>query len=124
VVSMLLRSDRDGVLRFATLQGEMGQAWLKAHGLPADDFDSLVLVRDWESADSAYLMRTDGLAVALRAAGGPVVLAALLRILPRALRDAGYRVVARLRRRLFGPWKVKPLGRPEWPGRFIDGSRT
>lgn len=124
VVAMLLRRDRRGALRFATLQSAVGQAWLKAHGLPAGDFDSLVLVLDWEAAGPGFLLRTDGLVAALEAAGGSAGLAALLRILPRPWRDAGYRIVARLRRRIFGTWKEARLSRPEWAARFIDGSRS
>jgi predicted DCC family thiol-disulfide oxidoreductase YuxK len=69
-------------------------------------------------------MRTDGLVAALRACGGAGRALALVRFIPRALRDGAYRCVARTRYRLFGAWRPRPLSRPEWAARFIDGSRS
>jgi predicted DCC family thiol-disulfide oxidoreductase YuxK len=120
IVRWLLRLDRGGVLRFAPLQGPAAQGFLRQHGLPADDFDSLVFVPDWSCrAEKNYLLRTDGVVAALRAAGVPRR-AAWLALWPRALRDAGYRLVARLRYRIFGEWKPDPLSQPEWTARFLD----
>ncbi len=125
-VRFLLRIDRRGVLRFSTLQGGPGQAWLRAHGLPAGDFDSLVFVRDWDGAgnarDGGYALRTDAIVAALAACGGAGRALAWIRFFPRSWRDGAYRLVARLRYRLFGEWKPRPLPRPEWKDRFITDS--
>jgi predicted DCC family thiol-disulfide oxidoreductase YuxK len=43
----------------------------------------------------------------------------LLALLPGAVRDAGYRLVARWRYQVFGPWRPAPLPRPEWAARFL-----
>ena len=45
VVRLLLRLDRRGRLRFASLQGPEGQAYLRAQGLLTRDFSTLVFVR-------------------------------------------------------------------------------
>ncbi|MCX6951812.1 MAG: DCC1-like thiol-disulfide oxidoreductase family protein [Verrucomicrobia bacterium] len=121
-VRLLLRWDRPGRLRFAPLQGELAQTYLRAHGLPDKDFDSLVWVPDWARRDRAdFRLRTDGVIAALRAAGGLArILAAALAVFPRPWRDAGYRAVARSRYRLFGEWRPRPLARPEWQARFLD----
>ncbi len=120
-VRLLLRIDRRGVLRFAALQGGPAQAWLRSHGLPTADFDSMVFVRDWDAPGGgpAYLLRTDALAAALQACGGVGRLLAWIRFIPRPWRDPGYRLVARLRHRLFGAWVPRPLPRPGWKDRFI-----
>ncbi len=123
-VGFLLRIDRRGVLRFATLQGAPGQAWLRSHGLPLGDFQSMVLVRDWEGGSADHEFRTDALVAALQACGGVGRALAWIRVVPRAWRDAAYRVVARLRYRVFGVWNGAPLARPEWAARFVDGSRS
>jgi predicted DCC family thiol-disulfide oxidoreductase YuxK len=122
VVRLLLRLDRRGVLRFAALQGAPAQEFLRAHGLPTEDFSTLVLVPDWaRRSEENYLLRTDGAVVALWMCGGASrVLAAMLRAIPRSLRDAGYRFVARTRYRFFGPWRACPLPRREWTKRFIE----
>lgn len=121
VVAVLLRTDRRRRLRFAALQSPPAQAFLAAHGLPTEDFDSLVFVPDWAHRERGdFAQRTDGVIGALRACGGGGrIWAALLAIWPRAWRDAGYAWVARNRKRLFGP-ALSPLpARAEDAGRFI-----
>jgi predicted DCC family thiol-disulfide oxidoreductase YuxK len=123
-VRALLRIDRRGTLRFATLQGAPGQAWLRAHGLALDNFGSLVFVRDWEGGTGGpgdYALRTDGLAEALSACGGIGTVLAWMRFIPSPIRDGAYRLVSRLRYRIFGEWRPRPLARAEWASRFIDG---
>ena len=121
VVRWLLRIDRRGRLRFAPLQGPDAQAYLAAHGLPTRDFSTLVFVPDWERRERPdFRLRTDGVVAALRACGGAGAwLAALLAIVPAPCRDAGYRLVARWRFRIFGPWRQCPLPKPEWRARFF-----
>ena len=120
VVRRLLKFDEHGVLRYAPLQGSAAQEFLRTHGLPANDFESLVFVPDWSRRhERDYLLRTDGVIAALRAVGAARHAVPLV-IMPRALRDAGYRLVARWRHRIFGPWKACPLPRPEWAKRFLE----
>jgi predicted DCC family thiol-disulfide oxidoreductase YuxK len=119
VVRLLLRSDRAARLKFAPLQGAPAQAYLKKQGLPTADFDSLVFVPDWNTqAAGAYQQRTDGALSAAAVAGGAWRLITWLRVLPRALRDAVYKLVARSRYALFGKYVSTPL-KPEWRGRFL-----
>lgn len=123
LVRLLLRLDRRRHLRFAPLQGPAAQAYLKAHGLPTVDFDTLTFVPDWNQREQpAFLLRTAGVVAALRTTGNGFagVVAALLAIVPDTIRDAVYRLVARIRYRLFGPWRPIPLARPEWTERFLD----
>ncbi len=122
LVRLLLRLDPRGRLRFAALQGVAAQSYLREHGLATTDFDTLIFVPDWASRDRPdFLARTTGVIAALRAVGGGIArpLAALLAIFPAKVRDAGYRVVARWRYRIFGPWRDRPLARPEWAERFL-----
>ncbi len=122
-VRLLLALDRRGVLRFAPLQGPTAQAYLRTHGLPAGDFETLVFVPDWARHDRReYLLRTDGVVGALRACDHPAAkVLAWMRIIPRRLRDAGYRCVAHTRYRIWGRWDATcPLPRKEWRGRFWE----
>lgn len=120
-VRLLLRLDRRGRLRFAPLQGAPAQAYLRRQGLAEEDFDSLVFVPDWSRPEPAdYLRRTDGVVAALKACGGfGAALGRALGAVPATWRDAGYRLVARWRYRLWGEWRPRPLARPEWAGRFL-----
>ncbi len=122
-VRLLLRLDRRGALRFAPLQGPAAQTYLRAHALPTDDFETLVFIPDWKQRERPeHLLRTDGVVGALRACGSPAADGlAWLRVVPRGLRDAGYRLVARTRQRFFGKWdSTCPLPRPEWRARFFE----
>lgn len=128
VVRLLLRLDRRGVLHFAPLQGPAAQDFLRAHRLPTEDFSSMVFVPDWHEANAAgpagtgqpsFLLYTDG-AIAALCACGRTGLAATLRLLPRRWRDAIYRLVGHARYKIFGPWRPRPLPRPEWQGRFFS----
>ena len=122
LVRVLLRLDRAGRLRFAPLQGSAAQGYLRAHGLPTADFDTLIFVPEWNRrAEARPLVRTAGVIAALRSVGsrGARALAAGLALFPAAVRDAGYRAVGRWRYRIFGPWVPRPLAQPEWATRFL-----
>jgi predicted DCC family thiol-disulfide oxidoreductase YuxK len=122
IVRLLLRLDRRGVLRFAALQSEPAQEFLRTHGLPTEDFSTMVFVPDWaRRSEKRFALRTDGVAGALwMCGGGSRVLAALLYMIPRLVRDAVYKFVSRTRYKFFGPWRACPLPRPEWAKRFIE----
>ena len=122
VVRLLLRLDRQARLRFAPLQGPAAQAYLRTHGLPTAEFDTLVYVPEWARRDRPeFLLRTAGVIAALRAAGGVGrPLAATLALLPAAWRDAAYRGVGRWRYRIFGAWRPRPLPRAGWAAQFLD----
>jgi len=120
VVRLLLRTDRAGRLRFATLQGEKGQAYLRLWDLPTQDFDSLVFAPDWSAPDRfAPRLRTDGALAAAAAIGGVWRLITWVRLLPVWVRDPVYRLVARTRYSLFGEYQPSPLPDPEWAKRFL-----
>lgn len=116
---VLLKKDREARLRFAPLQGAYGQAALRAHGLPTEDFDSLVFLPAGIAGPA--VLRSDGALAALEAlGGGHARLARIERRVPVAIRDLGYRIVARLRYAIFGKYKPSPLPDPAWAARFID----
>ena len=118
LVRVLLKKDRHARLRFAPLQGVFGQAALRAHGLPTEDFDSLVFLP--AGLKGPAVLRSDGALAALEALGGRHArLARIERRVPVAIRDLGYKIVARLRYAIFGQHKPSPLPDPAWAERFI-----
>lgn len=118
IVRWLLRTDKAGRLSYAPLQSEPGQAYLRSQGLPTTDFDSLVFVPDWDRpAPGDYRRRTDGALAAWAMAGGGGIVGSI-KFLPVAVRDFGYKLVARFRYALFGRYRPKPLP-PEWARRFL-----
>lgn len=121
VVGMLLRLDRGAAVRFAPLQGPSAQEYLRAYGLSATDFETLVFVPDWSRRERGdHLLRTAGMIAALRAVGGTGrVLAGILAMFPAGWSDAAYGLVSRCRYRIFGPWRARPLGCSGWAVRFL-----
>jgi predicted DCC family thiol-disulfide oxidoreductase YuxK len=122
VVRFLLRMDRRGRLWFSPLQGPLGQAYLKAHGLPTQDFSTIVFVPDWAKRDRPeFRLSADGIAAALLACGGwGSFFGRVVAFAPRRCSESSYKFIARLRHRMFGPWRDCPLPKPEWAKRFID----
>lgn len=119
-VRFLLRIDRGARLRFTPLQGPAAQEYLRSRGLPTEDFDSLILVPDWEQrAERRPLFRTDAALAAIQEVGGAWGMLRVLRIIPAPLRDTVYRLIGRMRYRLFGPYRPTPLPRAEWQRRFF-----
>jgi predicted DCC family thiol-disulfide oxidoreductase YuxK len=123
IVRLLRGWDAAGRLRFAPLQGAAAQAWLRSRGLPTEEFDTLMFVDDWaERARAPIRERTAGAIAALRTLGrGSARTAAdLLALVPGPVRDAGYRGVARVRKRLFGTGRPDAWRGPEWAGRIVE----
>lgn len=121
LVRLLLRLDRKQVLHFAPLQGPSAQWYLRRHGLPTEDFDSLIFVPNWHSCDRPdYLVRTDGALAAIGLCPGFGLITRTLKCLPRSWRDLLYKSIARTRYRIFGEWIPRPLKRAEWYARFLD----
>jgi predicted DCC family thiol-disulfide oxidoreductase YuxK len=119
-VRLLLRMDRRERLQFSPLQSAAAQAYLRRRGLPTADFDSLIFVPDWNAPDAhAPRFRTDGVLSALRETGALGRVLSVAGVIPRAWRDLLYRGVARIRYRVFGPYRATALPRPEWARRFL-----
>lgn len=120
VVRFLIREDAAERLHFAPLQSAKAQAYLRAQGLPTEDFDSIVFVPDWDRpAKGAYRLRTDGVFAALDEVGGVWRVASWARAIPAPLRDPGYKLVARTRYALFGAYRPQPLPDSAWAKRFL-----
>jgi predicted DCC family thiol-disulfide oxidoreductase YuxK len=111
----VVKRDPAGVFQFASQQSTIGQKILAARGFPHEPGTMVVLDRH-----HVYL-RSDAIVCILRNLRTPwPMVAFLLRCLPRAIRDAGYKWVARNRYRLFGKLESCPV----WPegirGRMVD----
>jgi predicted DCC family thiol-disulfide oxidoreductase YuxK len=83
--------------RLLPMQGEEGSALLIAHGINPQDPTTFLVV----DAGRAY-RESDGAIHVVTALGGIWRSAGLAKLIPRALRDVLYRMVARNRYRLFG----------------------
>jgi predicted DCC family thiol-disulfide oxidoreductase YuxK len=118
-VQFILRHDRRGTLRFATLQGDFARGVIRRHP-ELEGVDSLVLVeRDSSGAERVHV-RSDGALQVARYLGGAWKLARATAIVPRFIRDSVYDGFARIRYRVFGRYDSCPIPSPEQRARFID----
>lgn len=121
LVQFLLKRDRTGRIRFATLQGELARTTLAPRGIDPSDLDTVYVVANWQTPDERLLARSRAVLHALAQLGpGWRAFATVARVVPPPLADAMYRLVARSRYRLFGRYDTCPLPRPEWRARFLD----
>jgi predicted DCC family thiol-disulfide oxidoreductase YuxK len=114
-VQFILKRDPRGAFRFAALQSDAGRRLLAAHRLPEDALSSVVVVADGR----AYTESDAALRIA-RGLGGAWPALGALRVVPRFVRDAAYRLVARNRYRWFGRRDECMLPTPELRARFLD----
>ena len=93
----VLRHDRARRFRLASMQNGIGAALYRRSGIDPANPESLIIV------DGDKLLRDSDAVLAIYAGlGWPWKIAAMLRVIPRALRDPAYRWLARNRYRLFG----------------------
>jgi predicted DCC family thiol-disulfide oxidoreductase YuxK len=99
-VRLVLRHDRAGTLRFATLRGGFG-AGIRAGHPELEGVDSLVWVEPGSGGSrETVLTRSEAALRIARYLGGWWHLVRVVRAVPRPVRDAAYDLLARHRHRL------------------------
>jgi predicted DCC family thiol-disulfide oxidoreductase YuxK len=113
-VQFIIRHDRQGRFRFASLQSSVGQDLQARFGMDPGRLDSVILVEGdrWFKESDAALRIARGMSGAWKAL-------AVFRVIPRPIRDAAYRLIARNRYRWFGKQETCWLPTPELRGRFL-----
>jgi predicted DCC family thiol-disulfide oxidoreductase YuxK len=114
LVNWVMRLDRKGVFRFATLQSEHGRALLRQYGLPEEQLDSVVLVEKGK----AYIKSDAALRIGHHL---PWWLqeTRVLWVVPRPFRDAIYDFIARNRYKWFGKKESCMVPTAEQRERFL-----
>jgi predicted DCC family thiol-disulfide oxidoreductase YuxK len=97
LVDQMVRWDKKGVLKFASLQGETAKRLLPNSAVAEKDPDTLLYLRGGQVHD-----RSTAVLFSLRDLGGVWVLTSVFLIVPKPLRDLVYRFVANIRYRVFG----------------------
>ena len=119
-VRWLLRHDPESRLLFAAHQQPLAAEVLARHALSIEQINSAVLVSNFNTPQETLALRSDAILGCLTVLGGAwALLARISRIVPRVLRDAAYRWLARNRIRLFGPAELCALPTPAERARFL-----
>ncbi len=113
-VDFIMKRDPHGHFRFAALQGETAQKLVTAED--RDLLKSVVLLHEGK------LFRKSSAVVRVLWEMGSIwsVLGTLLWLIPKPLRDFGYRFIAKIRYRIFGKKAACRLPTPEERSRFLD----
>lgn len=120
LLQFLLEHDHRSVFTFASLQSATGKAVVERFGGNPNDLTSFYVLANYR-ADHARIFSRSGAALFVAGElGWPWKVAVLMRVLPTAILDRLYDVVARTRYRLFGRFEHCLTPRPEFRRRFID----
>ena len=114
-IQFILKNDRRGELRFASLQSDLAEELLPPFGINPRDLNSVVLYEyGTVYTRSSSVLRT------LKLMGGPLSYLAVFGIIPRRIRDFFYNYVSHHRYNWFGKREECMLPRPEWKARFLE----
>ena len=121
LVQFLLKHDKDGRLRFASLQSDFAVKVLGRHGFDPKDLDTVHVVENYDQPGERVLQRSDAILRAGRELGGVWgASSSIAKVVPRPLRDLVYRFVATNRYRVFGKYDTCMLPDPKQRSRFLD----
>ena len=112
-VQFIIKRDQSSRFLFAPLQSAVGKRLLYENNLDPDQFESIVLLEQ----GMVYQRSDAALRVATHLRGMHWV--SVLRIIPRAIRDFVYNIIAKSRYRLFGRTDECMVPTPELRSRFL-----
>jgi len=122
-VRWFLKRDRRDRLRFAPFNSPRVAELLARHGLDstgAEGPSSILVVQNVDGPSERLLMRSDAVLTMLSQLPRPwPAVSSGLRLIPRPLRDLGYRLIARLRYRIWGRLESCPIPTAAERERFL-----
>lgn len=118
IVQLVLRADRKGTLRFASLQSGFARNLISRRP-ELRGVDSVAWLETRDDGEPSVLIRSAAVLRLARYLGFPWNLLGLARLIPRPARDRLYDWVARRRRRWFGPATDCLLPTPEQRQRMV-----
>lgn len=119
-VRFVLKRDREGTFRFASLQSAAAREMLARHGFTPEALDTFYVVPDFGLASERVLSKSAAVIYTAETLGGVWKAARILNFLPRGVRDWAYDIVARHRYQMFGKYDACPLPEARYRDRFID----
>lgn len=120
LLQFLLTHDRRGVFAFASLQSRTGRAVVEHLGGDPADLTSFYVLADYRTRNSRIFARSKAALFVASQLGWPWKAAVIARVLPGAVLDRAYNVIARNRYRVFGRSEQCLAPRPEFRSRFVE----
>jgi predicted DCC family thiol-disulfide oxidoreductase YuxK len=119
IIRFILKRDPEGIFRFATIQNEFSRNHIRAHGKDPDKLDTFYVLVDPGGDSEKLLSHAHASMYVLSRLDGFQAWLSCLGLLPDFILDAGYRLIAKNRYRIFGRNDSCMLSKPEWEERFI-----
>ena len=116
----LLTRDVQEVFSFASLQSRTGQSLLQRFGKATGDLTTFYVVTDYRADSPALLSKSRAALFVVSRLGGVWPALGVFGVLPTAILDAVYDLIARQRYRFFGRYETCPVPAAEHRQRFID----
>jgi len=113
-VKGVIMRDTQAVIRYASLQSEVGQQLLDTVGLSDFSMDTVILIEG-----EKVFTKSDVSLRIFQHLGGAWSYLHYLSIIPKFIRDSIYDLIAHNRYRWFGKQDTCMLPRPEWEDRFL-----
>ncbi|HZW38859.1 MAG TPA: thiol-disulfide oxidoreductase DCC family protein [Ignavibacteriaceae bacterium] len=114
-VQFIIKRDPVGIFYFASLQSDVGVRLSENFGALIEKTDSIILIK----GDKCYIESDAALKIASKLKGGWKLLYIFI-IIPKPLRDAVYRYVARNRYKWFGKKDACMIPSPDLKKRFME----
>ena len=115
ILDFVLRHDKKGLFRFTPAQSPLGTALMRHYGFRTDDYETSLLIE----SGVAHIYSESVLRVVELLGGTMGMTATFMRLVPRFIRDAVYRVVARNRMKIAGRRQTCRAPSPEERERFL-----
>lgn len=113
-VQFTIKRDPQVKFKFASLQSQSGQDWLKKNNLPAENFSSLVYIKD-----EGFYLKSSAVLHFLKDLGGAWKFLFIFILIPRPIRDFVYSLIANARYRILGKQESCWLPTPELKRHFL-----
>lgn len=113
-VQFIIERDRNAIFKFAALQSDFGQAFLKSQNLNPLELKSIILIDD----DKVYTQSTAALKIA-KHLDGAWKIGYVFIIVPPFIRNSFYKIVAKNRYKWFGQKDQCMVPTPDLKARFL-----
>jgi predicted DCC family thiol-disulfide oxidoreductase YuxK len=120
LLQFLLTHDHRAVFNFASLQSATGTAIVERCGGDPHELTSFYVLANYRTPASRFFTKSRAALFVAGELGWPWKVARVAGILPSALLDHVYDLVARTRYRIFGRYEQCLVPRPEYRRRFVD----
>lgn len=114
-VQKVIEKDEKNLFRFASLQSEFGQEFLRKNNLSEKEFNSMILIDD----DKFYI-KSDAALLIAKELRGIYKLSGILLLLPKSIRNIAYDFIAKNRYKWFGKQESCWLPTPELKEKFLS----